>query len=234
MLNIFKEFDLISEMDKHIKEDEDIFVECRPNKIPFLTRRMWQPILATIGGIILTILYVAVRSLLDIVLQNLFDFIFIFGWIGIIAFIFIELYNGILDTKTNYYVVTTDGVHILYFSKTLAYKYIRYIDMKSVVLKTGSFGVGDIYIKEKYEKVPKTLLEKFMYKREGLIGIDQADKVFEVIKTIAIQDNDNIFFADSNELDPEVEYFKKVQKFDRKLDVKKDESLVERRNNSNK
>ncbi len=230
MLNIFKEYDLIAEMDKHIKEDEDIFVECRPNKIPFLTRRLWQPVLAAVGGIIALLIYISIRQLFDRAFQNVMDFGFIFLFIGIVFFIGKELYNGILDMKTNYYVVTTDSIHILYFNKTLSYKCIRYADMKSVVLKTGAFGVGDIYIKEKFEKAPKTLINKLMYKRDGLIGIDQADKVFEVIKTIAIQDNDNIFFADSNELDPEVQYFKKVQKFDRKLDVKKDESLVERRN----
>ena len=231
MSNLFKNYDLIAEMDKHIKEDEDIFVECRPNKIPFLTRRMWQPMVMFIAGVVVSIAYHPIRLMFDVALQNLIDFILIFMWIGIFAFVGFEAYNAILDIKTNYYVVTTDSVHILYYNKMLCYKCIRYIDMKSVVLKTGAFGVGDIYIKEKFEKIPETFIEKFMYKKEGLIGIDQADKVFDVIKTIAIQDNDNIFFADSNELDPEIKYFKKVQKFDRKLDVKKDESLVDRRNN---
>ncbi len=230
MLNIFKDFDLINEIDKHIDENEDIFAECKPNFIPFIIRRIWQPLIALGATTIVQILYIVVRSFLNVVVANVIDIAFLFIWLATIFFIFKEIYNSILDAKTNYYVIATDGIHMLFFDKTLQYSCILYKDIKSVVLKDSILGVGDIYIKEKTEEIPKTLIDKFMYKKNGLIGIDEADKVFEVIKAIAIQDNENIFFADSSNEEENIEYFKDVKKYDREIKYKKSSSVIEKRN----
>ena len=44
-MSFLKKVDLIDEMEKHINEEEDIFVECFPNKIPFIAQKMWQAFL---------------------------------------------------------------------------------------------------------------------------------------------------------------------------------------------
>ena len=232
MLNIFKNYDLVEEMEKHLSEDEDIFAECRPNKLPFIMKRIWQPLIVTAVFVAVVIGYVLFRPFIHFIFQNVIDIALIFAAIAVIGFIGYEICQAIIDTKTNYYVIATDGIHILYFDKTLQYECILYKDIKSVILKSGAFGVGDIYIKENSEKLPSGLIEKFMYQRSGLIGIDEADKVFEVIRQIAIQDNDNIFFADSDSESVDTSYFKDVKKYDHEIKQKRDESIISRRNNS--
>ena len=230
MLNIFKDYDLVEEMDRHIKPDEDIFVECRPNKMPFVLRRIMQPTLALIGYGILLVVYIIIRNFCGLAFQNVFDMLFIFLFIGVAAFIGKELYKSILDAKTNYYVIATDGIHILHYNNTLEYYCILYKDIKSVILKQSFFGVGDIYIKETSDIVTKKFFDKVMYKKKGLIGIDEAEKVFEVIRQVSLQENDNIFFADSDETDINTSYFKDVKKYDREIKNKKAESIISKRN----
>ena len=230
MLNIFKNYDLVDEMDRHIKPDEDIFVECKPNKAPFILRGICQPILVLIVyGILLTI-YMVIRSFMGLAFQNVFDMLFIFLIIGVIVFIGKELYKTILDAKTNYYVIATDGIHVLHYNNTIEYYCILYKDIKSVILKQSFFGVGDIYIKEISDAVPKKFFDKVMYKKKGLIGIDEAEKVFEVIRQVSLQENDNIFFADSADSDIDTSYFKEVKKYDREIKNKKADSIISKRN----
>ena len=97
-------------------------------------------------------------------------------------------------------------------------------------MKQSFFGVGDIYIKETSDIVPKKFFDKVMYKKKGLIGIDEAEKVFEVIRQVSLQENDNIFFADSDETDINTSYFKDVKKYDREIKNKKAESIISKRN----
>ena len=241
MLEIFKSYDLIDEINKNINEEEDVFAECRPNKFPFLFRRVVLPIIVLAIVLSTFIIYMIIRPkvvplvTVSYIFLNLIDWIFFFLLLLAIAFLLFELYFAILDMKCNYYVIATDGIHLLYYDNRLTYACIRYKDIKSVILKKNVLGTGDIVIKEKTDKENKKFIDKLkfklLFKQRGMFGVDNAQKVFDVIKTIAIQDNDTILFADPSNNEKEVDYFQSVKKYKQEIKRPKETSVMEKRNN---
>lgn len=233
MLEDLKKVDLIEEMDQHMRADEDdIFVECRPNKFPFITRYMVMPTFAIVIYICLLLLHVfLIRTFEKSLLLQLADTGFIFLGIFVLGFTFYEIYKGFVASNHTYYVITANGVHMLYWTKSMEYAFIQYSDLKSVIIKKRFGSMGDIYIKEITDEPPKEFLKRILQQKKGLICIDEVEKVFEVLKQIASQENDNIFFANAKSDLVENDYFRDVKKYDNKLNVKKDDSLISRRSN---
>lgn len=239
MLDIFKDYDLIDEMNKKINKEEDVFAECRPNKLPFLIKRLLWPFVITISIVILLVLYLMIRprsveiASMPYVIEGLIDWIFIFVIILAVAFFLFQFYMALLDMKFNYYVIATDGIHFITYEKRVTYFRIDYKDIKSVILKKNILGTGDILIKEKTDKDPKSAFDKFknmiLGRRRGMFGIDDAQKVYDVIKTIAIQDNDTIFFADPSNSDENDVFNKRVKKYKNQVKEEKASSVMEAR-----
>lgn len=229
MIECLKKYNLVDEMEKHVLPDEDIFVECYPNKIPFVLRKAKQPLIIILLLATLIFLYMIIRPFLGLALINCIDLILILVVALSLFFLGQRLFYAFLDARNSYYVITTRGIHILRFEKSFAYTLYSYTDIKSIILQDSIFDIGNIYIKEMNEKLPSHFIDKFLYERNGLIAIDEPDKVFDVLKQIAIQENPSIFFADSADDNVDIDYFKDVKKYSNKIEVKKDDSIINRR-----
>lgn len=230
MLNILKKYDLIDELDDRIQQDENVFIECYPNKIPFMLRLIKPYVLIEIFVIFIDFIYGVIKpETIGVFLQG-----FEIALVGINIFpvylLVKSFYEAFLKVNNTYYVVTDRGIHILEGGKSLDYTLYTYDDIKSLLLNKYKFSrnKGDIILKEIAEKDMKKISEKFFYTRTGLIAVDEVKKVYDILKHVSIQENPGIFFADEA-TDLPIDYYKDVKKYNKKINIDKDDSIIKRR-----
>lgn len=231
MFGKFRKYDAIDELDKNISQEENIYIESIPNQIPFIFNRI-KPYLALIILIlIIDFIYALIKPEQINNIISIFEvfLICINAVSGIIILKkILDAYSEVINT---HYIITDKGIHMTKGGNSLIYTLFLYTDLKSISFnKTkGLSGLGDIYFKDIAEKIPKGFIKKFTYQRNGLIGIDDAEDVYNILKQIAIQANANIFFADNDNILDDMEYLKEVKKYSTKIKVNKNDSLLDRR-----
>lgn len=230
MLSIFKKYDLIDELDERINKDENVFVECLPNKIPYILKIIRPYLTIEILIISIDFIYSILKPETIGVFLEGFEIFLIALNVFPIYFLLKSILEAIPKVNNTYYVITDSGIHMLNGGKSLEYIYYTYEDIKSISLNKYKFAKnkGDIIIKELAEKEMKKFLDKFFYVRNGLIAVDDAQKIYDILKQISSQDNENIFFEDED-MNENIDYYKDVKKYNRKIDNDKDDSLIQRR-----
>lgn len=230
MLEIFKRYNLIDEIDPKITQDETIFVECAPNKLPFVLKYIKPYVVLEILVIFFDFLYGVLKpDEIGIFIEVFEVFLIVLNCVPL-ALLFRAIYMSLLKVINSYYVITDKGIHVLQGGKALDYNLYIYEDIKSIILNRhkASKNRGDIIIKDATMPSLKTFKEKFFYFHVGLIAIDDAKKVYNIMKQIALQINSNIFFSDDNG-DLKIDYFRDVKKYNKKITIDKEDSIIKRR-----
>lgn len=230
MLEFFKKYDIIDELDERIHPEENVFIECSPNKIPYVIRLIRPYLLIEFLVIFIDFLYGILRPAeLGLFLQWFELFLIAINCIPI-YFLSKSFFYAILEVKHCYYVITDQGIHLLKGGKSLDYICYRYEELKSITLNKYKFSKnkGNILLKETSEKEITKLSEKYFHIKLGLIAVDEVKKIYDILKQVAIQENPNIFFADDS-TDLPVDYYKDVKKYNKKINVDEDDSIIKRR-----
>ena len=232
MFELFKHFDVVDELDKNIGEDENLYAECIPNKIPFLFNAIKPYLFILFSVIVLDFIYALIKPTEINTFINIFEIFLICLNIVSVFFVLKTLVYAYSEVLNTYYVITDKGIHMTKGGKTLSYTLFLYTDLKSIMFNKYkmSGGRGDIIFRDITEKVPSQIWKKFLYRKPGLIGIDDAEQVYIVLKQIAIQENKDIFFADTSNSFEKVDYFQDVKKYANRIKVNKDDSVLDRRN----
>lgn len=230
MFEIFKKYDLVDELDSRISNEENIFIEAVPNKIPYILKLIKPYVILEFAMIFIDFLYALVRPNEIGTILNFVELTLIAVNCFPIYFLGKSIYNAILKVHNSYYVVTDRGIHILLGGRSLDYNLYLYEDIKSFTLNKYSFSKnrGDIIFKDSSSQELKTLKDKFLYVPMGLIAVDDAEKIYDILKQVAIQDNPDIFFSDDSS-DLKVDYFKDVKKYNKRINIDKDDSIMKRR-----
>lgn len=229
-MDIFKKYDIIDELDSRIHPEENVFIECSPNKLPYIFRLIKPYIFIELLVVFIDVLYGILRpQTLGVFLQGFELFLIALNCVPI-YFLAKSLYAAILEVKHVYYVITDQGIHILKGGKSLDYMCYHYEEVRSFTLNKFklSKNKGSIILKEVSEREIKGLINKFFYIKTGLIAVDEVQKIYDILKQIAVQENPNIFFADDS-TDLPVDYYRDVKKYNKKIDVDKDDSIIKRR-----
>lgn len=233
---MLKKYDVLELLDEKISQEENVFIESVPNKIPFIKNNIKPYLLIEYLMLFTDFLYFLVRpgdltgtaqeflALFDVIIMTT-NFVPLF-------FLFRSIYFAVLKVVNTYYVVTDLGIHVVEGGRSINYDIYRFTDIKSFNLSKYplSKSKGDIIFKDSAEKEYKTFTEKFFKIKKGLIAIDEAEKVYNILKQIALQENPNIFFSD-DDIDTKVDYFRDVKRYNKKIVVDKDDSIMKRRNN---
>lgn len=231
MFDFFKKYDIIEEMDSHIKETEDIFVECKPNKLPFILQHMKQSIVSSIALIVLIIIYLFIRPFLGVLIFNLIDIGFILIGAIVVGFTIWQFLRAFRNVNNSFYVIATDGIHMIGFDNVLDYSNITFGEIRGAVLEKKPISkMGNIIIKEKNDKNPDSFFKRFLSHKKGFIAIDDVEDVYEVLKQLTLQENEDAFFADAKSAVMEHGKNKNVKKYDNKIDKTSSKSLIEKRN----
>lgn len=229
-MDIFKKYDIIDELDSKISKDENVFVESAPNKLPFILKYIKPYLIIEFLVVFIDFLYGVIKPAeMNIFLEAFEIFLIALNCVPI-ALLFKSFYNAILIVNNSYYVITDKGIHVLKGGRSLDYSLILYEDVKSMILNKYKYtkNRGDIIVKDNTTSDLKKIKDKFFFIHNGLLAIDDVQKVYDILKQIAIQENPDIFFSDdTNNL--KVDYFKDVKKYNKKINVDKDDSIIKRR-----
>lgn len=230
MFEIFKKYDLVDELDSIISNEENIFIEAVPNKIPYILKLIKPYVILECAMIFIDFLYALVRPNEIGTILNFVELTLIAVNCFPIYFLGKSIYNAFLKVHNSYYVVTDRGIHILLGGRSLDYNLYLYEDIKSFTLNKYSFSKnrGDIIFKDSSSQELKTLKDKFLYVPMGLIAVDDAEKIYDILKQVAIQDNPDIFFSDDSS-DLKIDYFKDVKKYNKRINIDKNDSIMKRR-----
>lgn len=230
MLDIFKKYNLVDEMDSKITQDETVFVESSPNKIPFILKYIKPYVVLEVMMIFVDFLYGILKPNEITTFIEVFEVFLIAVNCFPLAFLIRGFYQAVLMVMNSYYVITDKGIHVLQGGKALDYTLYIYEDMKSVILNRYKFSKnkGDIIVKDATMPDLKTIKDKFFYFHVGLIAIDDVKKVYDILRQIAIQINPEVFFSDDTD-NLKIDYFKEVKKYNKKIAVDKDDSIIKRR-----
>lgn len=230
MFEFFKKYDIIDELDERIHPEENVFIECSPNKLPYIMRLLRPYIIIEMLVIIIDFLYGTFKPAELGLFFQWFELTLIAINCFPIYFLFKALFNAIMEVKHCYYVITDQGIHVLKGGKSLYYMCYRYEEIKSFTLNKYKLSKkkGNILFKETAEKEVKKLIDKFFYVKLGIIAVDEVQKIYDIIKQVSIQENPNIFFADDS-TDLPVDYYRDVKKYNKKINVDKDDSIIKRR-----
>lgn len=229
-MSLFKKYDIIDELDKKISKEENVFVESMPNKIPFIIKYIRPYLLLEASVIFIDFLFGVIRPAeLNVFIEAFEIFLIALNCVPLFL-IFKALYKTIMIVNNSYYVITDKGIHTIKGGQSLDYNLVLYEDMKSIILNKYKHTKdrGDIIIKDSTTREPKKLSDKFFFVHNGLLAIDDVRKVYDILKQIAIQENPEIFFSDDTN-DLKVDYFKDVKKYNKKINVDKDDSIIKRR-----
>ena len=235
MLEKFKRKDVVAELDKHIDEEEAIYVESEPNILDYIVYMMTPYFLYLFLMLIIDFVFIIIYPEKEVVFMHILQiFLFAFNifYIAFLGYKFVENYIVVINT---YYIITNRGIHMTSGGKTIVYTAINYTDINSISMKRNKFSkVGSIFIKTKADKMPTSLFKKIIFRRSGLIGIDDVNSVYVILDQIGKVENPEMLAFDSPEVLKEMDYFKNPKKYSEKIDsFDKDESLLERRNKKN-
>jgi hypothetical protein len=236
MFEKFKRKDVVSELDKHIDEDQAIYVESEPNKSLFILYMLKPYMLFLFLFVIIDFLTVL---LVPEEYSNFVRIFIIFIFTVNVAFIIFLIYKALeaLSISINtYYIITNKGVHTTSGGRTLNYQYMEYTDISSISMKRNKFSnTGSVFIKTKAEKIPSSFLKKILYRRTGLIGVDDVNDIYIILEQIGKQENAELLAFDAAETIAEMDYFKDVKKYAEKMDTfDKNETLLDKRNKAQK
>ena len=221
---------LLDMIENHLTVDEDIFVECRPNKLFFILSNLKKQICVVILTLIIIGLAILIYPFLGKALGLGLGLVAYIIAGAAIIYILYSVFILLIRAKNSYYVITTRGIHILYFDSSVKYNFFTYDDIKNVRLENTIFDIGNIIIRDNSSKKENNFFKNFLSDKKGLIAIDEAQKVFDVLRQIALQVNASIFFASKNDSEEDVEYFdKNIKKYNKELKNIENDSLIERR-----
>lgn len=231
MLDSFKKFDVVDELDKNIKEEENIYVECEPHKFSFIFTRIKPYLLLIIFSIIIDFIYSLLRPNKGNNAVNFVDVIILCINVVSIIIVLKNILDAYSEALNTHYVITDRGIHMTKGGSSLIYQLLLYNDLKNMTLNKLSekSETGNIYVKDIAEKQPKGLIKKVIYKRNGLIAIDQVDDVYDILKQIAIEGNPDIFFDDNNGIITNSDYLPDITKYSTKIKTNKSDSILDRR-----
>lgn len=230
MLSQYKRQNIIDLLDEKVKEEEDLYVESKPNMIPYLFYHI-KPFLFLFSFILLIdFFYFLLRMSLPITIRTIVDTLLICCNIFVLVLLFLRLIKAYSYAINSCYIITDRGIHMTCGGRVVDYVFISYEDIKSICFHKYKFKTrGDIYIKDVSYKTPTKLYKKFISTLPGLIAIDDAEPVYNVLQQIAIQENDKIFFSDESNTFKEVDYLQNIKKYSKRVHVNKNDSLFERR-----
>lgn len=229
-MEFFKKYDIIEELDSKISKDENVFVEAAPNKIPFVFKYIKPYILIAFAMILFDFLYSIFYPKEYSVVRDGFEMFLIAINFTVLFFVCKAVYIANLIYRNTYYVITDRGIHFVKGGRSLDYTFCAYEDIKSIFLNKYKYvkNKGDIIIKDISTPNLKSLKEKFFFVNNGLIAIDDVQQVYNILKQVAIQENQEIFLSDdTNNL--KVDYFRDVKKYNKKIEIDKNDSVMKRR-----